>query len=132
MKTIHISGKRKNATARATVREGNGIVRINSILLTVLQPKVARMKMSEPLMLAGDSSKKVNIDVNVHGGGWQAQGEASRLAIARGLVNYFNDKHLKETFLNYDRNLLVADPRRKESAKPNDSKARAKRQKSYR
>ena len=39
---------------------------------------------------------------------------------------------LKKAFLSYDRGLLVADTRRKETYKPGDSKARAKRQKSYR
>jgi ribosomal protein S9 len=53
------------------------------------------------------------------------------LAIARALVE--KDKKLKEVFLDYDRQLLVADVRQKESAKPNShGKARAKRQKSYR
>ena len=39
---------------------------------------------------------------------------------------------LKKHILEYDRNLLVADVRRKEANKPGDSKARAKRQTSYR
>ena len=41
-------------------------------------------------------------------------------------------KELEKAYLAYDRNLLVADVRRKESRKPGDSKARRKRQKSYR
>ena len=75
---------------------------------------------------------KVNIKVDVHGGGYSAQADAVRLSIAKGLVKYSNDKKLKETYLNYDRNLLIADVRVAESSKPNDSKPRAKRQKSYR
>jgi ribosomal protein S9 len=39
---------------------------------------------------------------------------------------------LRKAFLSYDRNLLVADVRRKEAYKPGDSKARAKRQSSKR
>ena len=90
-------------------------------------------KIQEPLILAGDDIvKKVNIDVNVNGGGWLGQCEASRLAIAKGLVQFTGSKKLEKTFLDYDRNLLVADVRFKEPYKPNDSKARAKRQKSYR
>jgi len=46
------------------------------------------------------------------------------------LVEY--DKKLKKQLLSYDRHLLVADVRRKEQRKPNDSKARKARQKSYR
>ena len=130
MKIINTSGKRKSATAKAALREGNGIIRINSQLLDNYQPVLARERINEPLILAGEDAKKVDIDVNVAGGGWQGQNEAARLAIARALVRY--NKKLKEKFLKYDRNLIVADVRRKEQYKPNDSKARAKRQKSYR
>ena len=58
--------------------------------------------------------------------------EASRLAIARALVEATKSKELKKAFIDYDRNMLVADTRRKEPYKPGDSKARSKRQKSYR
>ncbi len=132
-KFVHVSGKRKRAVARATLYEGKGIVRINNQLLDTFKPNIARMKIMEPLILAENYANKVNIDVNVMGGGWQSQAEASRLAIARALVNYTKDQNLKQTFLNYDRHLIVADVRRNEPAKPNDSgKPRAKRQKSYR
>lgn len=132
MKIAHSSGKRKRAVARATIREGKGVVRINSSLLSNFYPKLLRMKMSEPLIIAGELAKKVNIDVNVHGGGTSSQSEASRLAIARALVEYSKDKSLRDAFLSYDRHLLIADIRHAESSKPNDSKPRAKRQKSYR
>lgn len=132
MKIAHSSGKRKRAVARATIREGKGVVRINSSLLSNLYPKLLRMKISEPLIIAGELSKKVNIDVNVHGGGISSQSEAARLAIARALVEYSKDKGLRNTFLSYDRHLLIADVRMAETSKPNDSKPRAKRQKSYR
>ena len=131
-KIIHTSGKRKKAVARATLKEGKGKIRINSKLLDIYQPEMAKMRIMEPLMLAGDCSKKINIDINVFGGGWQSQAEAARLAIAKGLVEFTGSKALKQQFLDYDRHLLVADVRRNEPHKPNDSKPRAKRQKSYR
>jgi small subunit ribosomal protein S9 len=130
MKVIHMSGKRKTAIARATMKPGKGAVMINYSSLENHSPELARMKIMEPLILAGDLVKKFDISVNVSGGGWQSQAEASRLAIARCLVEA--NKALKNKFLEYDRHLLVADTRRKEVCKPNDSKARAKRQKSYR
>ncbi len=130
MKTIHRAGKRKTAIARATMKAGKGNVKINYQTLENYTPEIAKMKIMEPLLLAGDVSKKFDITVNVQGGGWQSQAEATRLAIARCLVEA--SKPLKNKFLEYDRNLLVADTRRKEECKPNDSKARAKRQKSYR
>ncbi len=129
---IHVSGKRKHAVARATLKPGKGIIRINSQRLEVYNPKMARMKIMEALQLAGDVTKKVNIDVNVFGGGWQSQGEAVRLAIAKSLVEFTKSKELKKKFLDYDKHFLIADVRRNEPHKPNDSKPRKKRQKSYR
>lgn len=130
--TIHMSGKRKHAIARATLKPGNGIIRINSQKLEFYNPSIARAKIYEALQLAGDVTKKVNIDINVFGGGWQAQAEASRLAIARSLVAFTKSKELKKTYSEYDKHLLIADVRRGEAHKPNDSKPRKARQKSYR
>lgn len=133
MKNVHASGKRKRAIARATLKQGNGLIRINSVPIEFVEPKISRLKLMEPLILAGDAANKVDIDVSVTGGGTTTQAEASRLAIAKALVNFTKSDKLKEIFLNYDRNLLVADVRRKEPAKPNrHGQARAKVQKSYR
>jgi small subunit ribosomal protein S9 len=132
-KVVHVAGKRKQAVARATLREGTGIIRVNKLLLDHYGNKISRMKILEPLAIAEEVGKKVNIDVNVKGGGWQSQAEASRLAIARALVNYVRGDKIKKAFLEYDRHLLVADTRRNEPCKPNKSgKPRKKRQKSYR
>lgn len=133
MKTTNTSGKRKMAIARAVLRQGTGIVRINNIPIDFIEPKISRLKLKEPLILADDVAGKVDIDVRVAGGGISSQAEASRLAIAKALVDYTKNDKLKEIFLNYDRNLLVADVRRKEAAKPNrHGQARSKVQKSYR
>ncbi|MDP3918991.1 MAG: 30S ribosomal protein S9 [Nanoarchaeota archaeon] len=132
-KIVNTSGKRKRAIARATLKEGNGIIRINKLLLNNYGNALARMKIQEPLEIVNEVAVKVNINVNVKGGGWQSQAEASRLAIARALVEYSKGDKVKKALLDYDRHLLVADTRFNESAKPNDSgKPRAKRQKSYR
>lgn len=129
-KIIHTSGKRKRAIARATLRPGKGRVRVNNQMLDVYEPKIYRMKIEEPIILA-EGIGEVDIDVNVLGGGMSSQAEAARLAIARALVQ--SSKKLEKVFLNYDRNLLVADVRRKEASKPNCcGQARSKRQKSYR
>ncbi len=60
------------------------------------------------------------------------QAEAARTAIARGIVEWFNDDELQKLFQNYDRALLVNDTRRKEPKHPMGRGARKKRQKSYR
>lgn len=129
----HQSGKRKRAIARATCIAGKGVVRINSKKLEMVEPFIARLRLQEPLLIAGELAKGVDISVNVIGGGWSSQTEAARLAIAKALVDYHKSEDLKKRFLEYDRHLLVADTRRKETKKPiTHSHARAKRQKSYR
>ncbi len=128
---IHVSGKRKSSIARATLRQGKGIVRVNKVNIEVMNQHLPKMKIMEPLQLAGAIASTVTIDVKVQGGGVMSQAEASRLVIARALVQF--DKKLEKPFLEYDRQLLVADVRRKETKKPNrHGKARAKTQKSYR
>ena len=122
-------GKRKSAVARAVIREGNGNVLINKVPLDLYQPQLLRLKIREPLILAGDLAKKVSIEVNVKGGGISGQAEAIRQAIAKGLVEFYGDEKLKQTFLQYDRSLLVFDPRRNEPHKPSRSKKGARRHK---
>ena len=82
MKVVVASGKRKSAVARASVRKGKGLVRINSVPVEIFEPSLARTKIMEPLTLAGDRSGKVDIEVNVQGGGIMGQATASRTAIA--------------------------------------------------
>ena len=131
MKTIITSGKRKTAIARAILTHGAGIGSVNRALLQTVKPEVLQLKMREPLILAKQVANSVDIDVSVKGGGLNSQSEAVRLAIAKALAQH--DKKLHKEFLAYDRQLLVADVRAKETHKPNcHGKARAKRQKSYR
>ena len=86
----------------------------------------------EPMALAGDKASKVDVSVNVAGGGFMGQAEASRTAIAKGLVDFLKDDELEKLFKEYDRSLLISDPRRKLPKKPLGRGARKKRQKSYR
>jgi|TARA_Y100000310_G_scaffold336613_1_gene421639 small subunit ribosomal protein S9 len=132
MKITNTAGKRKRAIARATLKPGNGKVIVNNQPLEIYQPKINRLKIEEPLLIAKDFvDKNIDIYVTVRGGGYNGQAEAARLAIARALLHF--DKKLEKLFLDYDRHLLVADVRRKETAKPNrHGNARSKRQKSYR
>lgn len=131
-KVINTSGKRKTATARAAVMKGTGKVRVNKTPLAIVEPELARLKMEEPLFIAGKKADKLDIKVNVEGGGIMGQADAVRTAIARGIIEYTNDEELKEQYLAYDRTLLVNDTRTKETKKPMGRGARAKRQKSYR
>lgn len=99
-----------------------------------------KMKVMEPLLLLGqDVFAKMNIRVRVRGGGSCSQILAIRQAIAKAVIAY-NQKYedestkrqLKELLIQYDKSLLVADPRRCEPKKFGGAGARARFQKSYR
>jgi len=126
---VYTTGKRKTAVARATVRPGTGRLMINSRPLDVWGTEIFRLWIREPLMLAEDAAAKTDIDVIVRGGGIPSQAEATRIAIARGLVKLTKDKTLKDKFLEYDRGLLVFDFRRTEVHKPSRSRKGARRHK---
>ncbi len=131
-KVVHTSGKRKTAIARGTLREGKGRVRVNKVPVELYDPVIARNKILEPLTLAGDVINDVDIDIKVIGGGIVGQAEAARMVIAKGLIQWTNDMNLKEVFSQYDRTMLVGDPRRSEPKKYGGKGARARKQKSYR
>ncbi|MBS3790754.1 MAG: 30S ribosomal protein S9 [Candidatus Thermoplasmatota archaeon] len=130
--TITRTGKKKEAIAKATIKPGKGRVRINTKPLEIYDPEMARLKIKEPIQLVGDRAEDIDIDINVRGGGVMGQADAARTAIANSLVEYLEDPELEELFKQYDRSLLISDPRRKLPKQPMGPGARAKRQKSYR
>jgi small subunit ribosomal protein S9 len=127
------SGKRKAAVARAVITEGVGKITINNKDHKTLD-LFDKLKIEEPLRIAENilGNRNFNVNIEVRGGGDKGQVEAARLALSKAIVAFTNSKEVEAAFLAYDRNLLVADVRRKEARKPGDSRARAKRQKSYR
>ncbi|MDO8633963.1 MAG: 30S ribosomal protein S9 [archaeon] len=131
-KGITAKAKKKMAVARAVIRPGKGIVRINKVNLKAIQPEEIQEFISEPLEIAKDIAKEVNIDVTAKGGGMMGQAVASRTAIAKSLLEFKSNEKLRAAFLAYDRMLLVDDPRRVETKKPLGTKARKKKQKSKR
>ena len=132
-KLVIVSGKRKTSIAKVRITEGNGSVLYNKLPYTELQ-QFHKLALSEPIRIANTvlGGFKFNIEVKTFGGGKEGQIQAARLGIAKALVKFTNSIPLKKAFMQYDRHLLVADTRRKETYKPNDSKARAKRQSSKR
>jgi small subunit ribosomal protein S9 len=132
-KVLVVSGKRKTATARAVVKPGIGRIRINKTPIEIFEPKIAREKIMEPLIQAGDEIwKQLDIDIKVSGGGYMGQSEAARMAIANALLKWTKSAHLRTIFTEYDRTMVVGDPRRKEPKKFGGPGARARDQKSYR
>ncbi len=113
---VVVTGKRKRAIARATIKPGSGIIKINSIPLDIFPNEIFRLRLREPLILSGDSWKKFDFEVNVQGGGPMGQADAARQSIAKGLLEFVPE--LREKFIAYDRNLIAYDPRRTEPHKP--------------
>ncbi|NCC71630.1 30S ribosomal protein S9 [bacterium] len=130
--TIQKTGKRKTSVARASLVKGKGLIFINNQKIEeYFNNTISILKVKEPLIISG-LIDKFDIKVNVSGGGISSQADATRQAIARALIEITNSDDLKKKFIEYDRSLIVSDTRFKEMKKPNNSHARAKRQKSYR
>ena len=132
-KVMVLSGKRKTASARATIKNGNGKIRINNVPLEIFEPKLARDKIMEPLLLIDDKVwEQVDINVKVSGGGFMGQAEAARMALANGLLKWTKSTRLRTALRDYDRTMIAGDPRRSEPKKFGGPGARARDQKSYR
>jgi small subunit ribosomal protein S9 len=132
-KSLVVSGKRKTASSRAVVRSGIGRVRINRTPIEIFEPGIAREKIMEPLIQAGDEVRRqVDIDVKVSGGGCIGQADAARMAIANALLKWSKSAHMRTVFAEYDRTMIAGDKRKKEPKKFGGPGARSRDQKSYR
>ena len=140
LETALTFGKKKTSLAVATVTMGKGMIRVNGVPLHLVEPEVLRAKIMEPVLLIGQQKfSKIDIRIKVKGGGYVSQIYAIRQAIARGIVAFYQKyvdeaakRKIKDLFLEYDRKLLVQDPRRTEPKKFGGHGARARKQKSYR
>ena len=132
---IMVRSKRKRAIARASVRAGSGIIRVNREKIEIVEPVELRRLMVEPIEVSSATSsvfKGIDIDVNVRGGGAVSQAQAVRGVIAKGIVKFSGSDAIRDDYLRYDRFMIVDDPRRVEPKKFLGTKARARFQKSYR
>eukprot|EP00835_Amoeboradix_gromovi_P002319 NODE_129_length_18551_cov_0.317039.p9 type:complete len:144 gc:universal NODE_129_length_18551_cov_0.317039:13889-13458(-) len=137
---VQCFGKKKTATAVSYCKAGQGTIRVNGKPLDLVEPAHLRYKLYEPILLLGSKTVSgLDIKVRVNGGGHTSQIYAIRQAIAKSIIAYYQ-KHvdeaskneLKRILLNYDRSLLVTDPRRCEPKKFGGPGARSRYQKSYR
>lgn len=128
------AGKRKTAIAKLKLKSGTGKVLFNYLPHEELG-LFHKLALSEPVRIYQQElgeDLKYDFFIKTKGGGKEAQIQAARLAIARALLGITGSDVLKKAYIRYDRNMIVQDARRKEPCKPGDSKARAKRQKSFR
>ncbi|KAH8549162.1 40S ribosomal protein S16 [Umbelopsis sp. PMI_123] len=140
MESVQTFGRKKTATAVAHCKRGKGLIRVNGSPLELLEPEIMKFKVYEVVLLLGQERfNNIDIRIRVNGGGHVSQIYAIRQALAKAVVAFnqkFVDeaskKEIKEILVQYDRTLLVADPRRCEPKKFGGPGARARYQKSYR
>jgi small subunit ribosomal protein S9 len=138
--------QRKTSRAVATISKGSGRVRINNIPAELLEPEVAKELVLTPLILIGEQRNKIDINVRVEGGGFMGRAFASTVAISRALAGEGKAgrdpkdhplarsvrEEIRRKITEFDRHLLVGDPRQSESKKFGGRGARRRKQKSYR
>lgn len=111
--TYNATGRRKSSVARVIIKKGSGDIKVNKKTLEDHFPReTLRMVIKQPLELTG-MSEKLDIAVNVKGGGLSGQAGAVRHGISRALLEVNPDlrgKLKKEGF-------LTRDPREKERKK---------------
>lgn len=116
------TGKRKNAIARTRIYAGSGNITVNRKPLEEYFPRATlRMIINQPLNLV-QLKDKLDIKVNVSGGGISGQAQAIRHGISRALQQYEPD--LRKTLKTAG--LLTRDDRIKERKKYGQPGARAK------
>ena len=138
--SVQCFGRKKTAVAVCHAKRGKGLVKLNGKPLEAIVNDTLRYKAFEPLMLLGKNrTSALDLRVRVKGGGHVSQMYAVRQAIAKAVVAYYQKyvdeatkAEVKNLLLEYDRTLLVADPRRCEPKKFGGRGARARFQKSYR
>ena len=126
------SGARKHAKATATISNGTGRVTVNNVPVEIIEPRLSRERILVPLELAGTLRDKVDIVVDVQGGGFMGQAEATAVSISRALVGWTKNDELKGVITQYDKPLLSGDARQKEPKKFGGPGARRRKQNSYR
>jgi len=139
-------GQRKSSRAVATIAKGSGKVRINNTPAELVVPDVAKELVLTPITLVGELRNRIDIDVQVHGGGFMGQAFASAVAISRALTGQEKGgkdpkehpftksvrEEIRKKITEYDRHLLSGDSRQTESKKFGGPGARRRKQKSYR
>ncbi|MDG1891159.1 MAG: 30S ribosomal protein S9 [Verrucomicrobiota bacterium] len=107
------TGRRKTSVARVRLSTGTGKVTVNGRSLEDYFPmETLRNDVLLPLNLT-DTSKRMDVRINVCGGGMSGQAGAARHGISRALLNV--DANLRPTLKSAG--LLTRDPRMKERKK---------------
>ncbi|MFC2113940.1 30S ribosomal protein S9 [Bacteroidota bacterium] len=122
MENIHTVGRRKTSVARLYMSKGKGQIKVNDKDYKDYFSNISNQSKVEEAFKLSNTEGTFDIKVNVQGGGTTGQAEATRLAIARALVE-LNEEYKDVLKKN---GLLKRDPRMVERKKSGQPKARKK------
>lgn len=119
-KQTNAVGRRKEAVTRIFLSKGDGKITVNGKDYKTYFPLVYLQNQVEAPLKTVESADKFDVVVNATGGGVKGQAEATKLGIARALIELSADYRpaLKAA------GLLKRDPRSVERKKPGRKKAR--------
>ncbi|HEU6446842.1 MAG TPA: 30S ribosomal protein S9 [Verrucomicrobiae bacterium] len=107
------TGRRKTSIARVRLATGNGKITVNGREFENYFPvETLRATVTQPLALTG-TAEKLDVRINITGGGPNGQAGAARHGIARALLQF--DANLRPQLK--AEGLLTRDPRMKERKK---------------
>ncbi|MFK7935178.1 MAG: 30S ribosomal protein S9 [Saprospiraceae bacterium] len=122
MEMINAVGRRKRSIARVYLTQGEGNITVNGKPFKEYFPQThIQGSVTDPLTTV-DAATIYDVKVNVYGGGFKGQAQATRMAIARALVKLNEDfrKPLKvKKFLTRDARVVE----RKKYGKPKARKS---------
>jgi small subunit ribosomal protein S9 len=119
---IYATGKRKTSVARVWLKPGTGHVTINNKPIDqYIDRETSKMVVFQPLTLTGTFGK-LDIMVNVHGGGISGQAGAIKHGVSKALLEY--NPEFREILKRAG--FLTRDSRKKERKKYGQPGARAR------
>lgn len=116
------TGKRKNAVARTRVYQGTGLITVNGRPYDEYFPRKTLQMIVQQALKLTKNAEKLDIKVNVCGGGVSGQAQAVRHGISRALIEM--DPELRGTLKRAG--FLTRDARKKERKKYGLAGARAR------
>ena len=117
---VNAVGRRKTSVARVYLTKGKGEWQINGRPLSDYFSRLTHDQLCEQPYVVTETLGQYNVKVNVAGGGLSGQAGAIRLAVARALVAF--DENRRSVLKKMD--LLTRDPRMVERKKYGQPKAR--------
>ena len=87
LEVFYGTGRRKSSIARVYVKEGTGKIIVNGQDVNAYMPYATLvMDLTQPLTVS-NTADKFDVEATVKGGGFTGQAGASRLGLARALLN---------------------------------------------